>query len=133
MSREIRAQSLLLESVLTHRPLPGMTQVLAVPDYPVGGEDGHIILVDDRSSEELGFPSQVSVMTRDEMESLPPDERQRFFEFLPPEHFPEKISVRLRLSIAWPGRGFLPVAEIVATFFDRDPLTAVEPTHVMAF
>jgi hypothetical protein len=110
-----------------------MTQVLAVPDYPVGDDNGQIILVDDRSSSELGFHSQVSIMTKDEMASLASDEQQRIFEFLPPEHFPEKISVRLRLSIAWPGYGFLPVGEIVATFYDRDPLIAVEPTHVMAY
>ena len=133
MYREIRAQALLLESVLTHRPLPGMTQVLAVPDYAVGDDNGQIILVDDRSSSELGFPSRVSIMTRDELESLAPDDQLRILEFQPPEHFPGKISVRLRFSVVFPGRGLVPIGEIVATFHDRDPLTATEPTHVLAY
>ena len=132
MSREIRAQALLLEAVLAHQPLPGMTQVLAVPDA-VSDDTGQVILVDDRSSSELGFPSQVSIMSRNEMESLVLDNQLRIFEFQPPENFPGKISMRLRISVAWPGHGILPVGEIVATFYDRDPLTAVEPTHVVAF
>ena len=132
MSREIRAQALLLEAVLTHQPLPGMTHVLGVPDA-VSDDTGQVILVDDRSSSELGFPSQVSIMSRNEMESLVLDNQLRIFEFQPPENFPGKISMRLRISVAWPGHGILPVGEIVATFYDRDPLTAVEPTHVVAF
>lgn len=133
MSREIRAQALLLESVLNHRPLPGMTQVLAVPDDALGNDNGEIILVDDRDPSGLGFPSLVNVMSRNEMESLALDSGLRIFEFQPPEHFPEKISVRLRLSVMWPDRGLVPVGEIVATFHDEDPLTAVEPTHVVAY
>lgn len=133
MTREIRAQALLLESVLNQRPLPGMTQVLTVPDGVPGNDNDQIILVDDRDPSELNFPSRVSIMTRDEMESLAPDDRMRIFEFQQPEHFPGKISVRLRLSVASPGRGLLPVGEIVATFYDRDPLTAIEPTHVVAY
>jgi len=133
MSREIRAQALLLESVLNNRPLPGMTNALTVPNNVVSGNDGQIILVDDRSPSELSFPSQVKIITRDDMESLASDNQLHVFEFLPPEHFPGKISVRLRLSVMWPGRRLLPAVEIVATFNDQDPLTAVEPTHVVAF
>ena len=133
MSREIRAQSLLLDSVITHQPLPGMTQAFGLPDYPVGDDNVHIILVDDRPSSELDFPSQVDIMTRDEMMSLTPDDKQRIFEFLPPEKFPGKISVRLRISIQLPDHGLIPVGEIVAPFHDRDPLTAAEPTHVLAY
>ena len=133
MSREIRAQALLLESVLTHRPLPGMTHVLAMPDVVFGDDNSQIILLDDRSSSELSFPSRVHVMSRDELESLAPDDPPQVFEFQLPEQFPGKISVRLRLSVPFPGHGLVPSGEIVATFYDRDPLTATEPTHVMAY
>ena len=133
MSREIRAQALLLESVLTHRPLPGMTQVLALPDVAFGDDKDQIILVDDRSASELSFPSRVQIMTRDELESLAPDVPPQVFEFQAPEHFPGKISVRLRLSVAFAGHGLVPSGEIVATFYDRDPLTTTEPTHVLAY
>ena len=37
------------------------------------------------------------------------------------------------LSVAFPGHGLVPSGEIVATFYDRDPLTATEPTHVIAY
>lgn len=133
MSREIRAQALLLESVLNHRPLPGMTEVLAMPNLHFGDDNSQIILVDDRNVSDIHFPSRVRIMTRDELKSLAPDVPPQVFEFLSPEHFPEKISVRLRLSVAFPGHGLVPSGEIVATFYDRDPLTATEPTHVIAY
>lgn len=133
MSREIRAQALLLESVLNHRPLPGMTEVLAMPNLHFGDDNSQIILVDDRNVSDIHFPSRVRIMTRDELKSLAPDVPPQVFEFLSPEHFPGKISVRLRLSVAFPGHGLVPSGEIVATFYDRDPLTATEPTHVIAY
>jgi hypothetical protein len=133
MSREIRAQALLLESLLTHQPLPGMTQLLAMPDVAFEDDNSQIILLDDRSSSELDFPPRVRLMSQAELQTLGPESPPQFFEFLPPEQFPGKISVRLRLSVLFPGHGLVPGGEIVATFFDRDPLTATDPTHVMAY
>jgi len=133
MSREIRAQALLLKSLLTRQPLPGMTQPLAMPDAAFEDDNSQIILLDDRSSSQLGFPARVRIMSRDELQSLAPDSPPRLFEFQPPEQFPGKISVRLRLSIIFPGHGLVPDGEIVATFYDRDPLTATDPTHVLAY
>ncbi len=133
MSREIRAQALLLESVLTHRPLPGMEQAIFLPDLAPGNDDSQLILVDERDPTKLGFPGQLNIMTKDEFASLAPNDQLQIFEFQPPEQFPGKISVRLRLSVAFPGHGFVPSGEIVATFFDQDPLTATDPTHVVAY
>ena len=44
--REVRAQVLVLESVLTHRPLPGMDRALAFPDPIQGEDDVQVVLVD---------------------------------------------------------------------------------------
>jgi hypothetical protein len=133
MSREIRAQALLLESLLTRQPLPGMTQPLAMPDAVFEDDDSQIILLDDRSPSQLRFPARVRVMSTAELQSLSPDSPPPLFQFQPPEQFPGKISVRLRLLALLPGHGLLPGGEIIATFYDRDPLTTTDPTHVMAY
>jgi hypothetical protein len=56
----------------------------------------------------------------------------RLLEFLQPEHFPGKISIRVQLSIALPNDAPAPIEGIVATFDNRDPLGAVDPTYVLA-
>lgn len=134
MSRETQAQALLLESVLTQTPLPGLDRVLAFPDLgPLAGDDGEILLVDDRDPSELDLPARVRVVGSEEMDAVSAREGLTpVLEFLPPEAMEGKVSVRLRLSRAGGGQT-LPLGEIVATFADRDPLTAVDPTHVLAY
>ena len=133
MYREIRAQALLLESVLTHRPLPGMNQVRSLPSLKTGDEDIQIILVvDDPSSTELSFPSEARTVTKDELESLGPRNQLQVLEFQPSDSNPGEISVRLWLSVDMPGHGFVKIEEIVATFHDRDPLTATKLPYVFA-
>jgi hypothetical protein len=110
-----------------------MDQVIAFPD-PIHGEgDPRVVLVDDRDPSGLALPPQVLVTTRDELPETEVEEGLRFLEFLPAEDMPGKVGVRLRLSILLPGHGPAPLGEIVATFDDSDPLTAVDPTHVLAY
>lgn len=133
MSREVRAQALVLESLLNNRPLPGLDRSVGLVGGASREGDVGMVLVDDRDLSDLDFPAQIRVVTRDEFETIRHEERMEFLEFLQPEHFPGKISVRVQRSIALPNGDRVPVEGIVATFDDRDPLTAVEPTHVLAF
>ena len=133
ISREIRAQALLLDSVLTHRPLPGIDRAVVFPDLSPVEDATQVLLVDDRDPSTLDFPSQVRVISRDELDTIRAEADQLpVFEFLQPEQFPGKLSVRLRISMAFPDR-IAPLGEIVATFDDREPLAAVDPTHVLAY
>lgn len=132
MSREIRAQALLLESILTKQPLPGMTHILSFPES-LADNNRSIFLLDNRHPSKLDFPADVIIVTKDEMEDLAPDVRRLVYEFQPPEQFPKKVSVRLRLSVTFSDQGLVPVGEIVATFDDSDPLIGVEPTHIVAY
>ncbi len=127
----MRAQALVLESVLKNQPLPGMSQAMFIPDLISGTNSDQLILVDDR---ELDLPAGVRVMRHSELESLTPANKPpQILEFLKPEQFPEKISVRLRHSVFWQDHGYVPSSEIVATFFDRDPLTTTKPTNLVAY
>lgn len=133
MSRVIQAQALVLESLVNHRLLPGMTHVLSLPELALSDENEEIILVDDRNVSQLRFSSRVRIITKEELENLAPDFPKAVLEFLSPEHIEEKISVRLRLYIAFPSHGLLPSSELVVTFFDRDPLSTTAPTHILSF
>jgi hypothetical protein len=133
MTRQTRAQALVLESILLHRPLPGIGRVVAFSGIGPGESGSQILLVDDRDTSDLGLPSQLRIMSHTEFATFHPDEQVRVLEFLTPEEFPGKISVRVQMSIAVPNEGLFPVEGMVATFADRDPLRAVEPTSVMAF
>ena len=133
VSKEVRAQVLVLESVLTHRPLPGMDRALAFPDPIQREDDVQVVLVDDREASTLELPPQIRIIRSTELETMQPDEPLPFLTFLEPESFAGKIGVRLRLSLALPDRDPAPLGEIVATFDDRDPLVAVYPTHVLAY
>ena len=133
MARKKRAQALLLESVLNGKALPGADRVLTFPELEsLRGEDP-VLLVDDRDTAELDLASQLRLVGRSELENA--RTRQSYtpvLEFLDGEAMPGKVSVRLRLSRAG-GGDVLPLGEIVATFADTDPLTAAEPTHVLAY
>jgi hypothetical protein len=133
MTRETRAQALVLESILTHRPLPGVDRAVSFLDLGLHNHDPQVVLVDDRDPSELGFPSQLRIISRDKLDTIRSERELRLLEFLQPEHFPGKISVRVQLSIALPNDDPMPLEGIVATFNDSDPLTAVEPTHVLAY
>lgn len=135
MSREIRAQAMVLESMLMHMALPGVERPIVFPDLADPTDAALILLLDDRDPIELeSFPSQIRVITADELESIRTgDDRTLLFEFLEPEQIPGTLGVRLRVSAAPHGAAPAPLGEVVATFDDRDPLIAVEPTHVLAY
>jgi hypothetical protein len=134
MSREMRAQALVLESMLMHRPLPGINRAVIFPDFDLVQDVTQVMLVDERDPSSLGFPSQVRVTGRAEAEKIRAVEEQVLvLDFLQPEQFPGKLGVRLRASLAFPDRDPAPLGEIVATFDDCDPLVAVDPTHVLAY
>lgn len=131
--RQVRAEALLLESIITHRPLPGIDRVVTLPD--LGGDVGaaRVVLVDDREPSGLGFPPQIRVVDGETLKTLSSEHELPVLRFLQSEVLDGKITVRLQLSIALPNEDLIPVEGIVATFNDSEPLTAVEPTHVLAF
>ena len=131
--RQVRAEALLLESIITHRPLPGIDRVVTLPD--LGGDVGaaRVVLVDDREPSGLGFPPQIRVVDDETLKTLSSEHELPVLRFLQSEVLDGKITVRLQLSIALPNEDLIPVEGIVATFNDSEPLTAVEPTHVLAF
>lgn len=133
MTRETRAQALVLESILMHQPLPGMDRVLTFPDLGRRADDAQVVLIDDRNPSELGFPTALRMISRDELDTIRSEAGLRYLEFVEPEPLPDKISVRVQLSVASPDGGFVPLEGMVATFDDSDPLSAVEPTNVVAF
>ena len=110
-----------------------MDRALAFPDPIQREDDVQVVLVDDREASTLELPPQIRVIRPTELETMQPDEPLPFLTFLEPEGFAGKIGVRLRLSLALPNRDPAPLGEIVATFDDRDPLIAVDPTHVLAY
>ena len=122
-----------MESVITHRPLPGIDRIVAFPDPIQRKDDVHVVLVDHRDGSTFELPPQVRIISPTELETMQPDEPMPFLEFMEPESFAGKVGVRLRLSLALPDRDPAPLGEIVATFGDRDPLVAVDPTHVLAY
>ena len=130
--REIRAQALVLESILAHRPLPGIDRAVFFPGLGLRDDDPQIVLVDDRDPSDLGFPSQLRIISRDSLDTIRSERELRLLEFLQPEHFPVKISIRVQLSIALPNDAPAHIEGIVATFDNRDPLGAVDPTYVLA-
>ena len=122
-----------MESILMHQPLPGMDRVVTFPDLGRRADDAQVVLIDDRDPSELGFPPQLRIISRDELDTIRSEEGMRYLEFVEPEPLPDKISVRVQLSIASPDEGLVPLEGMVATFDDSDPLSAVEPTSVVAF
>jgi hypothetical protein len=89
--------------------------------------------VDDRDPATLGFPPQVRVVGQDALGTLQLEDELRVLRFLQPQLSPGTIGLRLQLSIALPDGGVVPLEGILATFRDSDPLTAEEPTHILAF
>jgi hypothetical protein len=110
-----------------------MDRVVTFPDLGRRADDAQVVLIDDRDPSELGFPPQLRIISRDELDTIRSEEGLRYLEFVEPEPLPDKISVRVHLSIASPDEGLVPLEGMVATFADSDPLGAVEPTSVVAF
>lgn len=131
--RQVRAQALLLESIITHRPLPGIDRFVTLPDLGSDIGAASVVLLDDREPSGLGFPPQVRVVNDETLKTLSSEHELPVLRFLQSEVLDGKITVRLQLSIALPNEDPIPVEGIVATFNDSEPLTAVEPTHVLAF
>ena len=130
MTNEFRAQETVLESVLGGRPLPGRDDIISF----TGIADGRgVVLLDDRDLSDVELPRSLPVVGRDELAAGGLDDRTQVLEFLEPEPFPDRIGVRVRLSIVLAGRGLVPLEEIVVTFLDRDPLVVVEPTHLLTY
>ena len=132
MTREAQARTLLLDSVLTGRELPGIGRSVTFPDLEDATAASGLLLVDD-GQVEFEAPEHVTVIGRESVDAMQLPQQQQILEFLPPELLPGRIGVRLRLSIVAPNSLMVPVGEIVATFDDSDPLVAVDPTHVLAF
>lgn len=132
-TRETRAQGLLLEAVLKHQPLPGIDRVVTLPDLGPDIDPSTFVVVDDRDPATLGFPPQVRVVGQDALGTLQLEDELRVLRFLQPQLSPGTIGLRLQLSIALPDGGVVPLEGILATFRDSDPLTAEEPTHILAF
>ena len=131
--RQVRAEALLLESIITHRPLPGINRVVSFPDLGPDTGAGAVVLVDDREPSGLGFPPQIRIVDDETLKTLSSEHELPVLRFLQAETVQGKITVRLQLSIALPTGDPVPLEGIVATFSDSDPLTAVEPTHVLAY
>jgi len=110
-----------------------MDRILTFPDLGHRADDAQVVLIDDRNPSELGFPPEIRIASRDELDTIRSEEGLRYLEFVEPEPLPDKISVQVQLSVASPDGGFVPLEGMVATFDDSDPLSAVEPTNVVAF
>lgn len=133
LPRQVRAEALLLESITTHRPLPGINRVVSFPDLGSDAGSATVVLVDDREPSALGFPPQIRVVDDETLKTLSSEHELPVLRFLESEILDGKITIRLQLCVALPNEDPIPLEGIVATFNDREPLTAVEPTHVLAF
>ena len=131
--RRARAEGLLLESIITHRPLPGIGRVVTFADLGSDVGAATVVLVDDREPSALGFPTQIRVVDDETLKTLSSERELPVLRFLQSEVLDGKITIRLQLCIALPQEDPIPVEGIVATFNDSEPLTAVEPTHILAF
>ncbi len=121
MTREHRAQALVLQSVLANRPLPGMQEAVGFSEIE---EDAELALVDDRDPSDFDLPPHVRLVSTADLATLAAEGRLLVLQFAEPEPFPGKVSVRLRLSVVLPEHGQVPLEELVTTFIDSDPLRA---------
>lgn len=131
--RRVRAEALLLESIITRRPLPGIDRVVSFPDLGSDVGAATVVLVDDREPSTLGFPTPIRVVDDETLKALSSEHEMPALRILESEVQQGRITIRLQLSMALPSEDPIPVEGIIATFSDSDPLTAVEPTHVLAF
>ena len=134
MSRQARAQAMVLRSLLKGEVLPGSGGAILFPDLGLFPDAGRVVFVDDRVRDSLELGAGVLVARPGE--PPPPsaaDEATLIFEFLPPEPVPGRVSVRLRVSVARGDGGPTPLGEVIAVFQDRDPLAVVDPPSVLSF
>lgn len=135
MRIEQLAQQAVLEALLGRKPLPGSAQPLLFPDILDLGEGRPTVLAP-AADLELSREAAAAVRTL----PTPASEEDleagtAVLEFLAPEQFPNRTSVRLRVSVRDEQGRDLPLGEVVATFTagpDGD-LVTTEPTHVLAY
>ena len=113
--------------------LVGRHCALTFPDLGLDVGTEKAVLVDDREPSGLGFPRHIRVVDEETLKTLSSEHELPVLRFAHSEVLQDKITIRLQLSIALPNDDPIPIEGIVATFDDSEPLTAVEPTHVLAF
>jgi hypothetical protein len=122
-----------LESLLGRRPLPGSDQPLLLPDLPDLATQRRVVLVDIPEAD-LHTPPVSGVEATTDADGAG-ESGTAVLQFLPPEAFPDRVGVRLRVSVVDDNARLLPLGEVVATFVQDDSgaLVSTQPTHVLAY
>ncbi len=128
-----RAQQAVLEALLGRQTLPGSAEPLLVPDLPDLGA-APVVLV---ASAELDPATVLPQGLRTVDDAAEPDAEPgtAVLELLGPEAFPDRESVRVRVSRLDDQHRTVPLGEVVVTFVEGDDgdLMVTEPTHVLGY
>jgi hypothetical protein len=122
-------QDLLLEHVLTSVALPGRTAPLSFPDLEYVLQSDERLLLGDGY---CGASERVTVV--DSIVGRATDGPTGFLHFESPQEEAGRVTLRLRVLLAFPDAEPLPLGELIATFAPKGTgWTTVEPTHALAF
>ena len=120
-TRQVRAEALLLESVVTQRPLPGIDRVVTFPDLVPTSVREQAVSSTIESHRGWDFHLRSASSTTRRSRHSSSEHELPVLRFVQAEVVQGKITVRLQLSIALPNDDPIPIEGIVSTFTTAIP------------